>query len=121
MVAEPLPRPEPTPPTLPDPDLIDALANAKAEAERTKAEYEKLQYEVLQRIHGMRKPRETAMRERALTTHKRNGVKITDFCKEHVRRFNAVMRSPIDIYAEEATLDFLKRVELKFFCFVRHK
>ena len=50
MVAEPKPRPEPTPPTLPDPELIDALAHAKAEAERTKAEYEKLQYEVLQRI-----------------------------------------------------------------------
>ena len=50
MVIETRPKPEPTPPTLPDPDLIDALANAKAEAERTKAEYEKLQYEVLQRI-----------------------------------------------------------------------
>ena len=50
MVAEPKPRPEPTPPTLPDPELIDALANAKAEAERAKAEYEKLQHEVLQRI-----------------------------------------------------------------------
>ena len=38
MVAEPKPRPEPTPPTLPDPELIDALAHAKAEAEPTKAE-----------------------------------------------------------------------------------
>ena len=50
MVTTPLPKPEPTPPTLPDGELIDALAHAKAEAERTKAEYEKLQYEVLQRI-----------------------------------------------------------------------
>ena len=50
MVTAPLPKPEPTPPTLPDGELIDALAHAKAEAERTKAEYEKLQYEVLQRI-----------------------------------------------------------------------
>ena len=50
MVAEPKPKPDPTPPTLPDGELIDALAHAKAEAERTKAEYEKLQYEMLQRI-----------------------------------------------------------------------
>ena len=35
MVIETRPKPEPTPPTLPDPDLIDALANAKAAAERT--------------------------------------------------------------------------------------
>ena len=50
MVAEPKPRPDPTPPTLPDGELIDALAHAKAEAERIKAEYEKLQYEVRLRI-----------------------------------------------------------------------
>ena len=50
MVTEPKPKPEPTPPTLSDGELIDALAHAKAEAERTEAEYEKLQYEVRQRI-----------------------------------------------------------------------
>ena len=50
MVAEPKPRPDPTPPTLPDGELIDALVRAKAEAERIKAEYEKLQYEVRLRI-----------------------------------------------------------------------
>ena len=50
MVAEPKPRPDPTPPTLPDGELIDALVHAKAEAERIKAEYEKLQYEVRLRI-----------------------------------------------------------------------
>ena len=50
MVAEPLPRPEPTPPTLPSGEMIDALVHARDEAERTKAEYEKLQYEMLQQI-----------------------------------------------------------------------
>lgn len=62
--------------------------------------------------------REQALREKL---HRLDAILVTHNHVDHtwgldeVRRFNAVMQAPIDIYAEDRTLDFLRRVYAHIF------